>query len=143
MQDTIKVFVVARDEPLRRRLCTVLEEARGIAVAGVAGGRGETQGMPHETCCDVVLLDVDMPEAARRQILERSHQKSDARIIVLSQVGQEQQVLDALKNGAMGHVYKESAQTEIIRAIRAVSRGEAIITSTVAGCILDKVRQGQ
>jgi DNA-binding NarL/FixJ family response regulator len=143
MKDTIRVFVVARDEPLRQRLCTVLEEARGIAVAGVARDRGEALGMTHETCCDVILLDVDMPETTRRHILVLSRQRSDVRVIVLSQDGQEQQVLDALRNGAIGHVYKESAQTEIVCAIRAVCRGEAVITSTVAGRILDKVKHGQ
>jgi DNA-binding NarL/FixJ family response regulator len=144
MKDTIRVLVVARDEPFRQGLSAALEEAIGIAVVGVAGDEPESQGVLDETCCDVILLDVDMPETTRHQILVWARERSpDTRSIVLSHTGQEQQVLDALRHGAMGHVYKESALTEIVCAIHAVNRGEAVIASAVAGCILDKVKLGR
>jgi DNA-binding NarL/FixJ family response regulator len=143
MKDTIKVLVVAEDETLCQRLCAVLDQARRISVVGLASDAPEAMRIGHKTRCDVILLDIDMPETTRRRILAQSRQESAARIIVLGQDGQEQQVLDALKNGAMGHVHKKEVQAEIVCAISAVNRGEAVITSAMAGCILDKVKQGR
>jgi DNA-binding NarL/FixJ family response regulator len=144
MKNPIKVLIADRDEASRQRLCALLEEANGIAVVGVASDGREAIGMMHEIHCDVMLVDVDTFVPTLRQAAAQSRElPRDTRIIVLSGDNQEQQVIEALRNGAMGHVHRTSARAEIVQAIQAVSRGEAVMTSAVAGCILDRVTQRQ
>ncbi|MFL7792146.1 MAG: hypothetical protein AB8I69_08405, partial [Anaerolineae bacterium] len=64
------------------------------------------------------------------------------KLIVVHARDQEPLVLDAFKNGALGHLLRrEIRPDDIIAAVRAVSRGEAVISSGIAGRILDQVIQ--
>lgn len=144
MKNPIKVLVADRDEASRQRLRALLEEANRITVVGVASDGWEVVAMIHEIHCDVMLVDVDTFASTLRQAAAQSFElPRDTRIIVLSDDDQERQVLEALRNGAMGHVHRASARGEIVQAIQAVSRGEAVMTSAVAGCILDRVTRGR
>jgi DNA-binding NarL/FixJ family response regulator len=121
----------------------LLEGANGITVVGEAKEGRQAIALIRETCPDVILLDISARPASDLQAMVHICVLfPDAKIIVLSGEDQEQLALDAFKKGALGHLVKQKAQPiEIVQAIRAVSRGEAVLSPAIAGCILDKVIQ--
>lgn len=138
----IKVLIVSNDDLFRQGLDALFETTKDITVAGKAGDIRAAIGLLDGIQPDIVLLDAGAPCAGRpqtavAQILEPFPQ---VKIIVLHEEGQEHLVLDALKGGAMGHLVKEQTRPdEIVAAIRAVNRGEVILSSHIAGSMLDEV----
>ena len=143
----IKVAIVDSDDSFRQETRALLESAEGIMVVGQAKDGREAVDllgkMRLEARPDVILLEIGAPHASNlgtvAQICERFPR---ARIIVLHDEGHERGVLDALREGAQGHLVKAKAQpAEILQAVRAVHRGEAVLNPDVAGRMLDEVIQ--
>jgi DNA-binding NarL/FixJ family response regulator len=143
----IKVAIVDGDDSFRQETRALLEGAEGITVVGeFQDGQKAIDLMGEirlEARPDVILLEIGAPHAGNlgtvAQICERFPQ---ARIIVLHDEGQEREVLGALRKGAQGHLVKGKAQpAEILQAVRAVHRGEAVLNPGVAGRMLDEVIQ--
>ncbi|MBN2389569.1 MAG: response regulator transcription factor [Anaerolineae bacterium] len=99
--------------------------------------RKSTIAIIQETHPDVVLWGVDLEGIVQLRILSPR-----TKLIVVQARDQEHLVLDAFKNGALGHLLRrEIRPAEIVVAVRAVSRGGAVINSDIAGRILDQVMQ--
>jgi len=117
---------------LRSGLRLLLEREPDIAVAGEAtDGREAVDWMAREGA-DVVVMDVGMPglngiEAAA-QIVRRHPQ---AGVVMLSMHSDETYVLRCLRAGARGYVLKESAESELIAAIRSVREGRSFFSPKV------------
>jgi RNA polymerase sigma factor (sigma-70 family) len=94
---------------------------------------------------DVVLMDLAMPNLngmeASRQI---SAKNSDVAIVVLSMHSDEGYVLRALKAGARAYLLKESAEADLVAAIRSVTQGKSFFSPTVSRVLVeDYMRQLQ
>jgi NarL family two-component system response regulator LiaR len=137
----IKVLVVDDDEVFRQRIRKVLESAESITIAGQAQNSHEAMALARELHPDVVLVDIGTsPKENLHIVAQISKWFPDVRIVVLNEGKQEQQVLDAFRRGALGHLSRERAQSvELVHAIRAAARGEAILSPDIAGHILDEV----
>ena len=130
---------IADDDACSRRLCSLLEVAVDITV--VAEVTGRTVDVLQEARPDVLLLGIGASHAHGQVTIAQIRELlPDVRITVLHNQGQDQLVLQALREGALGHLDRDQSQpAEVIAAIRAVSRGEAVVSSSVAGYILDEV----
>jgi DNA-binding NarL/FixJ family response regulator len=139
----IRVFIVDNDDLFRQKTHAALERAKGITVVGQARDGREAISLIHKTDPDVVLLGIDTSRASNVEPTAQIRESfPHTKIVVLHDEGQEKLVLDVLRNGALGHLDREKAQpAEIVQAIRAVARGEAVISSGVAGRILDQISQ--
>lgn len=135
----IRVLIVDSDDLFRQKTRTSLENADGITVVGEARDGQEAIALTRETRPDIILLDIASNLERLAQICTLS---PHTKIIALHDAEQEHLVLDAFKKGVLGHLIRSETQpAEIVAAIRAVSRGEAVISSGVAGRILDQVIQ--
>jgi DNA-binding NarL/FixJ family response regulator len=90
---------------------------------------------------DLVLLDLDtVPTNPSRFIAQIGKLHPDSKIVVLSAKETAAPILDALLNGAQGHLVKgTSSRDEIVSALHAVRRGASILSPVLAGVILDEV----
>jgi DNA-binding NarL/FixJ family response regulator len=132
----IKVLIVG-DEALCQRMRGALENKAGVIPVGQARGAEEALDLMRETLPGVVLLDIaGNLETVGQMRAFFPH----IELIVLNDDGQEELVLEALREGALGHLVKDKASPgEIVQAIRAVSRGEAVFSPNIAGWMLDEV----
>ena len=135
--DPLRVLVV-EDHPLfRKGVVALLDAVPDFAVAGIAVSGEEAMARAAELRPDVVLMDLQLPGMsgieATREIVGAA---PDVRVLVLSLFEDEESVFLALRAGARGYVLKDAEEEELTGAIRAVARGEAIFSQTVAGRVL-------
>lgn len=126
--------VVADDHPMfREGLRVALMAAGGIDVVAEAATGVEAMELASLHQPDVVVMDVNMPgvngiEATRRIVAESPH----IGILVLTMFDQDENVFRAMRAGARGYLLKGAEQADIVRAVEAVARGEAIFGPTLA-----------
>jgi DNA-binding NarL/FixJ family response regulator len=126
--------LVADDHPLfRAGLTTALRLSDAIEIVGEASSGAEAVAAAVELHPDVVLMDIHMPDLdgieATRQIIA-CH--PDTGILVLTMLEDDESVLAAMRAGARGYLLKGADADEIVRAIDAVGRGEAMLGPSVA-----------
>lgn len=133
----LRVLVV-EDHPLfRDGLRVLLDDEPTIEVVGVAGTGTEGIATAGELQPDVVVMDLQLPDVhgleATRLILATS---PHVKILVLTMFDDDDSVFAAMRAGARGYVLKGADQTDIIRAVEAVGRGDAIFGPGVADRLL-------
>ena len=133
MEECIRVLI-ADDHPMfRKGLRGLLESVSGIEVVGEAIDGDEAIGLAEHLQPDVVLMDINMPgvngiEATRRIL----HVDPSAGVLVLTMYEDDDSVFAAMRAGARGYLLKGVDQVEVLRAINAVSSGEAIFSPSIA-----------
>lgn len=141
----IRMILADDHAVMRRGLRLVLEQQEDFEVLGEASDGREAVALAETLKPDVVLLDITMPNLngieAARQITAK---QLGCAIVVLSMHSDEGYVLRALKAGARGYLLKESAEADLILAIRSVSEGKAFFSPAVSRMLVeDYVRQLQ
>ena len=109
-----------------------------MAVAGEATTGEEAVVLATELQPDVVVMDLQMPgisgiEATRRILGQSPH----IGVLVVTMFENDYSVLAAMRAGAKGYVLKDADEDDILRAIRAVGKGEAIFSPVVARRVID------
>jgi DNA-binding NarL/FixJ family response regulator len=123
---------------LRNGLRKILQERADWEVVAEAGDGREAMRLSLEVQPDIAILDIGMPLLngieATRQIVKRL---PDLRILILSMHANEAYIIQALKAGAKGYLLKDSADTELIRGVAAVSNGKSYFSPAVSKVMLD------
>jgi DNA-binding NarL/FixJ family response regulator len=88
---------------------------------------------------DVTLMDIRMP---RLDGVEATRQLAGHRIIVLTTFDLDAYIVDALRAGASGFLLKDTPAEELVRAIRLVAAGEALLSPSVTRRLLDQISAG-
>jgi len=131
--------LVADDHPLvRAGLRSTLELADGVELVGEVQTGDEAVRAASELRPDVVVMDIHMPGLngieATREIIGR---RPDVRVLVLTMFDDDASVFAAMRAGARGYVLKGADQSEILRAVEAVGRGEAIFGPAIAQRVIE------
>ena len=135
--ETLRILV-AEDHPLfRKGMVSLLESVPEFEVIGEAATGEEAVSRAAQLQPDVVLMDLQMPNVngieATRRILQES---PNVRVLVVTLFEDDDSVFMALRAGARGYVLKDAEEEEMVGAIRAVGRGEAIFSPNVAERVL-------
>jgi DNA-binding NarL/FixJ family response regulator len=139
----INVLIAENDAPFRQAIRVWLKDADGVTVVGEAQDKSEALELARARRPDVILLDVSLLCSNRsEQTGQIDELYSGSKVIVLSATDQDLLVLKALQEGAVGYLIKEECLPhEVVEAVCAVSRGEAVLTPRMLGGILDELAQ--
>lgn len=126
-------LVLANHHPIvRTTLRGLLEKEPGLEIVGEAANGREAVVLADYRRPDIVLLDIHLPIVngipAAVEILSRSPQ---AGIIMVSGLADEEYVNEAFKVGARGYVRADSAQADLIPAVRAVAQGNSYVSPSI------------
>ena len=135
--ETLRILV-AEDHPLfRKGIISLLSSVSEFEVVDEAATGEEAVSRAAELQPDVVLMDLQMPNVNGIEATRRIVQESPSvRVLVVTLFEDDDSVFMALKAGARGYVLKDTDEEEMLRAIRAVGRGEAIFSPAVAERVL-------
>lgn len=141
--NVIRILLADDHTVVRKGLRLLLESHPGFKVIAEAANGREAVSLAEANTPNVVVLDVAMPllngiEAAR-QISAKLPQTA---IVFLSMHSDEGYVLKALKSGAKAYLLKDSAEDDLINAIKAVSEGKAFFSPAISKMLVeDYMRQ--
>jgi DNA-binding NarL/FixJ family response regulator len=139
-------ILVADDHGIvRKGLRFLLERQEDMEVVGEAADGREAVHLAGQLHPGVVVMDIAMPQLngidAAAQILRSS---PDTRVIILSMYADEEFLVRALTTGIRGYLLKDSAENDLVRAVRAAASGRCFFSPAIAQALAeDYVRQLQ
>ena len=144
MEDAKIKILVADDHPmLREGLVAVLSTQPDFDVIGEASNGSEVVWMAERLHPDVILLDLEMPNADGVAALERLRDAdSRARTVVFTAYDTDERILGALRAGARGYLLKGASRKEIFDAVRTVHSGGSLLQPAVTSRLLEHVERG-
>jgi two-component system response regulator DevR len=138
--EVIRIVLVDDHAILRQGLRSVLEREPDLRITGEAANPDEAMAVIASTRPDIVLLDlklsISQETAGLDLCLKLTASYPEVAVLVLTTVMDDQLVMQAIHNGARGYVVKEVDTSELVRAIRAVSRGESAFDSRSAAAMV-------
>ena len=129
----IKVLIADDHAIVREGLKQILADTKDIVVAGHAENGNEAIKLSREDLCDVLLLDISMPDRSGIEVLKQVKKESpQIAVLMLSMHREDQYAIRSLKAGASGYLNKQSAPAELVNAIRQVASGRKYISAALA-----------
>jgi DNA-binding NarL/FixJ family response regulator len=128
----IRVLLADDQALVRAGFRALLDAQADIEVVGEAGDGAEAVALAAERAPDVILMDIRMPgmdglEATRRIAAELPR----VRVIMLTTFDLDEHVFEALRIGAAGFLVKDTEPTELLRGVRVVASGDALLTPNI------------
>jgi DNA-binding NarL/FixJ family response regulator len=138
----LRVVVVDDQHLVRSGFRMILDSEDDIEVVGDAADGVEAVELCRRLDPDVVLMDVRMPrmdglEATRR--LAGPDVAHPLRVLILTTFDLDDYVYAALRNGACGFVLKDTPPEDLVRAVRLIARGDALLAPSVTRRLIDEV----
>ena len=135
----LRILLADDHTMMRQGLRRVLEEQPDWEVVAEANDGAEAVRRALDLKPDIAILDITMPRLngveATRQITKRV---SNIRVLILSMYCDEVYVRQALQAGAAGYLLKDSADTDLIRAVTALARHKPFFSPDVSKVMLDE-----
>jgi DNA-binding NarL/FixJ family response regulator len=135
----IRVLLVDDESIIRAGLRALLEQESDIDVVGEAANGAEAIDLARGERPDVVVMDLSMPlldglEATRRICAE----PGAARVLVLTTFATDEHVFEALRAGANGFLVKDTDPRDLVRAVRLVAAGEALLSPSLTVRLIEE-----
>jgi DNA-binding NarL/FixJ family response regulator len=138
--DVIRVLIVDDDALVRAGLSMILAGSDDVRVVAEAADGAEVPAAVDAFAPDVVLMDIRMPGVDGLSATEFLRAREEApQVIVLTTFEAGDDVVRALRAGAAGFLLKDTPPPEILRAIRLVAAGEAMLSPTVTRRLISHV----
>jgi DNA-binding NarL/FixJ family response regulator len=136
--------LIADDQPLMRSgLRALIDGEQDIVVVGEAADGAQAVALASETDPHVVLMDISMPGvgglAATRELVA-DPRRANARVLILSTFADDESVFEALRAGAVGFLVKDTDPPDLLRAIRVVAGGGALLSPAVTSSVIAEFR---
>jgi two-component system, NarL family, response regulator NreC len=143
MTEKIRVILADDHTLLRKGLRALLSSEPDIEVIAEAGDGGEAVRAAERLRPDVIVMDLSMPNVDGMQATAQIRDLGlETKVLVLTMHNEEEYLLKVLEAGGAGYVLKQSADTELVHAIRAVHRGEAFLYPSGVRMLLQSYLRG-
>jgi DNA-binding NarL/FixJ family response regulator len=139
-KDIIRVLIADDHAIVREGLKQILADTGDIVVAGDAENGNDAIKIARNCKCDVLLLDISMPDRNGIDVLKQARKEFPAlAVLMLSMHREDQYAIRALKAGAAGYLNKQSAPAELVNAIRQVAAGRKYISAALAQTLATQI----
>ncbi len=140
----IRILLVDDHAIVRLGLKTLIGDQPNMEVVGEASTAAEAVRAAERLRPDVVLMDIRMPGEggleATRQITARFPQ---IKVVMLTSFADDELVVRAIRAGAVGYVLKQVDNAELLRAVEAAARGDALLDPATTARLLVRVRENE
>lgn len=136
-----RILLVDDHAIVRLGLMTLINDQPDMEVVGEAGTAAEAVRAAERLQPEVTLMDIRLPGEggieATRQIIARFPK---AKVVILTSFADDELLLQAVQAGASGYVLKQADNDDLLRAIRAAKRGEALLDPATTARVLAQMR---
>lgn len=137
-----RILLVDDHDIVRLGLMTLLDDQPDMTVVGEASTAGEAVKAAEKFNPDVILMDIRLPgEGGIEATRQVTAQFPKIKVVMLTSFADDELVMRAISAGAAGYVLKQVGNEELIRAIRAAARGEAVLDPSTTARLLARVRE--
>jgi DNA-binding NarL/FixJ family response regulator len=137
-----RIVLVDDHEVVRLGLKSLLERHPQFEVVGEAGSAREALEQVAALKPEVVLMDIRLPGTSGIEACEEIVNKyPGTKVIMLTSYAEDEMLFSAIRAGASGYVLKQIGSEDLIKAIEAVSRGEALLDPAVTQRVFQEVRR--
>jgi DNA-binding NarL/FixJ family response regulator len=135
-------LLVDDHEVVRLGLMTLINDQADMEVVGEAGTASEALLAVERLRPDVVLMDIRLPGEGGLEATERiTHAFPESKVVILTSFADDGLVVRAIQAGAAGYVLKQVGNEELLRAIQAAARGQAVLDPMTTQRLLARVRE--
>lgn len=142
--DTVRVFIVDDAPVWCEGLKTILSTEPGFLVVGTTGSVAEARVRVPALRPKVLILEIELASGDGlglcRALAEAVPEMS---ILVMTMAPAEEMACETLAAGAKGYLSKRSAPSEVVRAVRAVARGQYVLEPGASKSLVSRLRQGE
>lgn len=140
----IRILLVDDHAMFRAGIKALLESESRMTVIGEASSGDEAVDQVRSLKPDVVIMDLSMPESNGLEATRRIAALGlDTRVLVLTVHAEEEYLVPVVEAGASGYLTKTSADTDLIEAIKVVSRGEVFLPPKATRLLLQQYRSAE
>jgi DNA-binding NarL/FixJ family response regulator len=138
-----KTVLIVDDHPLfREGLKSLISRNTVFEVVGEAGNGREGLRMSRELKPDLVIVDISLPDISGIDLARNIRSLlSKTRLMIVSMHSKIDYISEAFRAGATGYVVKESAADRLIQGLKAVSRGEYFLDSSLSHKVVKKLME--
>jgi DNA-binding NarL/FixJ family response regulator len=129
----IRIIVTDDHHLIRSGFAKLIDQESDMELIGEASGGGELMDLLETCSCDVLVLDISLPDKSGLEVLKDVlFRYPSIKILILSMHPEELYAVRAMKDGACGYITKSSAPEELVRAIRKIFRGGMYLSNKLA-----------
>jgi len=137
-----RILLVDDHEVVRLGLKALLEHHPQFEVVGEAANAREAVEQVNRSHPDVVVMDIRLPGTSGIEACQEiTATYPDTRVIMLTSYAEDEMLFSAIRAGASGYVLKQIGGEDLVRALEAIGRGEALIDTMLTQKVFEKVRQ--
>lgn len=136
----IRILIVDDHLVVRRGIKSLLSNYPDFEIVGEAGDVATGAAQIRQSAPDVVLLDVRLPGESGLELLRKiRHEQPTIKVLILTSFEDDEYVVQALRDGAVGYILKSVSDEMLDGAIRAVYRGERVFSPQVTEQIIQQL----
>jgi DNA-binding NarL/FixJ family response regulator len=138
---TYRIIIVDDHEVVRLGLRTLLDNQEDLIVVDEAGDADEALQKTRQHNPDVVVMDIRLPGKSGIEACEEIKEAvPEVEVLMLTSYAEDELLFEAISAGAAGYVLKQGGGDELVRAIKRVAEGEALLDPAVTQRVLARVR---
>jgi DNA-binding NarL/FixJ family response regulator len=136
-----QVFLLIENRLVRETLVRLFRKRSDVCVVGQCS-HTETPALPSAPCDVVVLDDLEIASAIGESLYNGQHDSASIGLVLIAMEEEEEPFLTAVRFGVSGYLLNDASPSDVVAAVRAVGRGEAVCPPRLCRALLRSVAQG-